>query len=850
MVLGLGQACPRPAAFAAVLTVCQSGCDATTLQGAIDAAQPGDTVSIVAGTYQETVLIGKDLTIEGEDAVSTILKGDGQATVVTIRDSATVAISNVTITDGADGGIRNDGDLEMHLCLVEKNDATGPGGGIFNRGTLTLNTSTVCQNTASDGGGIFNEGQLAVTGSTIADNTASGDGGGILSEDRCVLTNCTVSNNDAGGQGGGLAFRGEAVPASQVIHCTVTDNVASSALGGGIFNSSPIPVELASSIVAKNDPGRECTGEIHSLGFNIASDSGCGLDPQGPKPDQPSTNPLLLEMGHYGGPTLTHALRADSSAIDAGGESSSCAAATDQRGLPRTPGGRCDIGAYERPSCDPAVPTAEFVRGDSNDDAVINLSDAISVVGFLFQGSGPLSCTDSGDMNDDGNINLSDAIFLVSWLFIGGPPLPQPLACGPDPTEDDLGCARAGDCEASPVFGDLWTSAQELAGKPTAGEAWDKVWSAAQEACPNEATVTNQDSNANVQILAAAIAYARLRDDDPVSAAAFRGKVIGALEKLVGEGNPPQAHGCPPGCGKAVNSTLAWGRQVGAYALAADLVDYRTPGFEEWLRDLAENDVACDGRTMLEAFQRRPNNWGVMNFGSLVAMYAYLGDLGRLQEVRDYFVRGLTGDVFDCEDAPAGEPCYVWGGTLSPALKDLSWHCDAASPSLIAPSCIVDLGAGTQIDLGGLIPDDQRRSCSFCPPNDSSTFCQAASAEDKCVEPGPDAHISDWMNGAVMGARILDRVGMSIWEAGDQALKRMIIAHMVTHCQLTCDDEGFQCESLYNCKDWVIPILDEAYNLEAEFTPPPPTDCDCSLDLEGRGTGASKNAGFGAYIVR
>jgi hypothetical protein len=490
------------------------------------------------------------------------------------------------------------------------------------------------------------------------------------------------------------------------------------------------------------------------------------------------------------------------------------------------------------------------VRGDSNDDAKTNLSDAIAVVNFLFLGSGPLLCADSGDMNDDGKINLTDPIILVNWLFLGGPSLPPPLACGTDPTEDSLGCTRAQACEEEALFGDLWTSAQELQGKPISGAAWESVWGAAQEACSSEATVTNQDSNANVQILGAAIAYARLREDDPESAARFRGKVLGALQKLVREGNPREAHGCPPGCGKAVNSTLAWGRELGAYVLAADLIDYRTPALEEWLRNLAEHDVACDGRTMLEAFQRRPNNWGVMNFGSLVALYAYLGDLERLHEVRDYFMRGLTGEVLDCEDAPDGEPCYVWGGTLTPVHKDFTWHCDASSPHLIAPSCVVDLGGGAQINIGGLIPDDQRRACSLCPPDALSSFCQAASEEDRCVAPGPDAHISDWMNGAVMGARILDRIGMSIWEAGDQALKRMIVAHMVTHCQLTCDDDGFQCETLYNCKDWVIPILDEAYNLTAEFTPPPPTSCDCSLDLQGRGAGASKNAGFGAYIVR
>src|SRR5262245_26324713 len=128
-------------------------------------------------------------------------------------------------------------------------------------------------------------------------------------------------------------------------------------------------------------------------------------------------------------------------------------------------------------------------------------------------------------------------------------------------------------------------------------------------------------------------------------------------------------------------------------------------------------------------------------------------------------------------------------------------------------------------------------------------FCQSRAPSNQCVAPQADVHISDAISGFVMGARILDRVGMSVWDAGDQALKRMAIAHLVTHCQLTCNDVGFRCESLYNCKDWVLPILDQAYDLRAALDPPPATACDCSLDLAGRGAGASKNAGYAAYIV-
>ena len=61
------------------------------------------------------------------------------------------------------------------------------GGGIYNRGNLTLNNSsiisntTICSGCASYwGGGVFNAGNLIVNNSTISANTAGASGGGII----------------------------------------------------------------------------------------------------------------------------------------------------------------------------------------------------------------------------------------------------------------------------------------------------------------------------------------------------------------------------------------------------------------------------------------------------------------------------------------------------------------------------------------------------------------------------------------------------------------------------------------------------------------------------------------------
>jgi hypothetical protein len=84
-----------------------------------------------------------------------------------------------------------------------------------------------------------------------------------------------------------------------------------------------------------------------------------------------------------------------------------------------------------------------FVRGDSNDDGTVDISDAIHGLQFLFAG-GEIVCEDATDNNDDGALDIADPIALLARLFGGAPPLPLPsdISFGPDPTSDVLVCLR------------------------------------------------------------------------------------------------------------------------------------------------------------------------------------------------------------------------------------------------------------------------------------------------------------------------------------------------------------------------------------------------------------------------
>jgi parallel beta-helix repeat protein len=73
--------------------------DFHTIQEAIDAASPGDTILVAAGTYYERIKINKPLTLIGEDPHATIIDGEGKGLIVNVTTNY-VSIQNFTIQNG------------------------------------------------------------------------------------------------------------------------------------------------------------------------------------------------------------------------------------------------------------------------------------------------------------------------------------------------------------------------------------------------------------------------------------------------------------------------------------------------------------------------------------------------------------------------------------------------------------------------------------------------------------------------------------------------------------------------------------------------------------------------------
>lgn len=292
----------------------------------------------------------------------------------------------------------------------------------------------------------------------------------------------------------------------------------------------------------------------------------------------------------------------------------------------------------------------------------------------------------------------------------------------------------------------IWSSTEELVRVPTAGPAWEEVLRGANQDCSHP-QLSNPDDNSNVYALAAAIVYAR------TGASSYRAKVVAACEKLTAAGQP-------------AGSTLAWARETGAYALAADLIGYRTPEFAAWLRKMAEVYEGEDRLTMRQMFEKRPNNWGSHAFGSLCAIYCYLQDATALAAVRDYWSRGVLGP----------NPGYKYG-------RDLSWHLDERDLRLINPRAAKKDG----MNIDGVITDDLRRG---------------GSRQDPPVYTG---YAWEFMQGQVMAARILERAGMPIWAVGDSALYR------AAYCLQVRFESRYGAWAARRDDTWMLPFLNGAY---------------------------------------
>jgi hypothetical protein len=281
-----------PAAHATsttTLRVCASGCDHASLQAALTAANPGDTIEVATGVYSESLTINISLAIRGGFVSSpgwgpgpagsrTVIRGDKSSSVLTIGGSETVpsivSLDRLQIENGqgrpSGGGIlARFVALSLSDSVVASNSTTATiendsafGGGLYlEAGSLNIDRSQFLNNIVScnglycpitDGGAIFITGtQQATISATEFSNNYGWVGAGIASKNATLTVRNASFQNNSGAYGAAVHSTNSVVT---VTSSTMLDNNGSQ--GGVLRSSSDVSALYAQNQILNNQSGR------------------------------------------------------------------------------------------------------------------------------------------------------------------------------------------------------------------------------------------------------------------------------------------------------------------------------------------------------------------------------------------------------------------------------------------------------------------------------------------------------------------------------------------------------------------------------------------------------------------
>ncbi|MEO8231595.1 MAG: choice-of-anchor Q domain-containing protein [Ignavibacteriota bacterium] len=269
-------------------------------------------INIVDGTYDlnnNQIDIGRiftNLTILGGSTNGTIVQAStdtslSSARVFEIYPGNTVSIKNMTVRHGKvpknGGGIYNRGTLTIDYCKITNNILTetrGVGAGVGNfNGVLTITNSTISYNKTYNinegcpGGGVGASGGITViNNSTISYNQAASGAGIAIILNKTdengnaifEMTNSTISENLAGFNGGAMRIALFNNPTYNIItninSCTIYKNHADSGYGG-ILLSSQTDFNIKNTILAGNTAGPTFTSnDLKGLNSHYTITSG------------------------------------------------------------------------------------------------------------------------------------------------------------------------------------------------------------------------------------------------------------------------------------------------------------------------------------------------------------------------------------------------------------------------------------------------------------------------------------------------------------------------------------------------------------------------------------------------
>lgn len=354
----------------------------TTVQAAVDAADPGDVIMVAAGTYTgvtsragvtQTVYISKSVTIRGGYTTAfteppdpqtnpTTLDAQGQGRVMYIIGNITPTIEGLQITGGNTNNAGGDnweiqgnggGVAAITASLTFKNNqvigntALDAGGILLLRSSGLLSDNIVIGNTATwaSGGVCLYTSEAMLWGNTIAGNAAfSGGGIYIFYNSNATLVNNFIAENFATSMGSGVYVEGSS---AKLMQTTFVQNAPGDRIGifvrDGIGGSST--AILTNTILVSQTIGISVTGGSKAIlestlwNNNLTNWAGTGIITA---INNYTGDPALVAPFNY--PNPDYHLAPTSAAIDKG---INAGVATDIDGQPRPQGAGFDLGADE-----------------------------------------------------------------------------------------------------------------------------------------------------------------------------------------------------------------------------------------------------------------------------------------------------------------------------------------------------------------------------------------------------------------------------------------------------------------------------------------------------------------------